>query len=43
MSDDAARIRELMLANLFAVVSERDPKRRLEVIARNYTLLTAQS
>ena len=26
-----------MLANLFEVFSERDPKRRLEVIARNYT------
>jgi hypothetical protein len=26
-----------MLANLFAVFSERDPERRLEVIARNYT------
>ena len=26
-----------MLANLFAVFSERDPARRLEVIARNYT------
>jgi len=34
---DPARIRELMLANLFEVFSERDPKRRLEVIARNYT------
>jgi SnoaL-like domain len=34
---DSERIRELMLANLFAVFSERDPKRRLEVIARNYT------
>jgi SnoaL-like domain len=33
----AARIRELLLANLFEVFSERDPKRRLEVIARNYT------
>ena len=32
-----ARIRELMLENLFAVFSEHDPKRRLEVIARNYT------
>jgi SnoaL-like domain len=37
MSVDAARIRELMLANLFAVFNERDPKRRLAVIARNYT------
>ena len=26
-----------MLANLFAVFSERDPERRLKVIARNYT------
>jgi SnoaL-like protein len=26
-----------MLDNLFAVFSERDPERRLEVIARNYT------
>ena len=34
---DLARIRELMLANLFAVFNERDPKRRLDVIARNYT------
>jgi hypothetical protein len=34
---DPARIRELMLANLFAVFNERDPKRRLKVIARNYT------
>jgi SnoaL-like protein len=31
------RIRELMLANLFAVFNERDPARRLETIARNYT------
>jgi SnoaL-like protein len=31
------RIRELMLANLFAVFSERDSKRRMKVIARNYT------
>jgi len=34
---DPTGIRELMLANLFAVFSERDPERRLEVIARNYT------
>ena len=34
---DPARIRELMLANLFAVFNERNPKRRLDVIARNYT------
>ena len=34
---DSARIRELMLVNLFAVFNERDPQRRLEAIARNYT------
>jgi len=34
---DPARIRELMLANLFAVFGERDPQRRLKAIARNYT------
>ena len=34
---DPARIRELLLANLFAVFSERDPERRLQVIERNYT------
>jgi hypothetical protein len=34
---DPARIRELMLANLFAVFNERDPERRWEAIARNYT------
>jgi hypothetical protein len=33
----SARIRELLLANLFAVFSERDPERRLETITRNYT------
>src|SRR4026207_1348159 len=32
-----ARIRELLLANLFAVFGERDRERRLQVIARNYT------
>lgn len=32
MTDDA-RIRELMLVNLFAVFSEREPERRLKVIA----------
>jgi len=32
-----ARIRELMLENLFAVFGERDPERRLDAIARNYT------
>jgi hypothetical protein len=34
---EPARIRELMLANLFAVFNERDPKRRLNAIAGNYT------
>ena len=34
---DPARIRQLMLANLFAVFNERDPKCRLEAIERNYT------
>ena len=34
---EPARIRELLLENLFAVFSERDPERRLQVIARNYT------
>ena len=34
---EPARIRELMLANLFEVFGERDPKRRVEVITRNYT------
>jgi SnoaL-like domain len=34
---EPARIRELMLANLFAVFNVRDPERRLQVIARNYT------
>jgi ketosteroid isomerase-like protein len=33
---DPARIREL-LDNLFAVFNERDPARRSEAIARNYT------
>ena len=33
---DPARIRELMLANLFAVFNVRDPERRLQAIARNY-------
>src|SRR5580765_7374404 len=31
------RIHELLLDNLFAVFNVRDPKRRLEAIARNYT------
>jgi hypothetical protein len=34
---DAARIRELMLANLFAVFNERDAERRLKAIADHYT------
>ena len=34
---DPALIRELLLENLFAVVSVRDPRRRLAAIARNYT------
>lgn len=34
---DPARIRELMLANLLEVFNERDPERRLQVIAANYT------
>jgi hypothetical protein len=34
---DEARIRELMLLNLFAVFSERDPDRRLKAIVANYT------
>lgn len=32
-----ARIRELLLANLFAVFSERDPERRMRAIVANYT------
>jgi len=34
---DPARIRELMLENLFSVFNVRDPQRRAEAIARNYT------
>ena len=34
---DPARISELMLENLFAVFNVRDPERRVEAIARNYT------
>jgi hypothetical protein len=34
---DPARIRELLLENLFAVFNVRDPERRLEAIGRNYT------
>ena len=33
----AARIRELLPINLFAVFSEHDPDRRLEAIVANYT------
>jgi len=36
MTDDA-RIRELMLVNLFAVFNERDAERRMKAIADNYT------
>ena len=36
-TNEAARIRELMLENLFAVFNVRDPEQRLEAIARNYT------
>jgi hypothetical protein len=34
---DPARIRELLLINLFAVFSERDPERRMKAIVANYT------
>ena len=37
VTTDAARIRELLLLNLFAVFGERDPERRMEAIAANYT------
>ena len=37
MTTDAARIRELMLVNLFAVFNDRDAERRLKAIADNYT------
>ena len=37
MTTDAARIRELLLINLFVVFSERDPERRLKAIVANYT------
>jgi hypothetical protein len=37
VTTDEARIRELMLVNLFAVFSERDPERRTKAIATNYT------
>jgi hypothetical protein len=33
---DPARIRELLLANLFEVFNVRDPQRRLETLERNY-------
>jgi hypothetical protein len=32
-----ALVRELLLANLFALFGDRDRERRLQVIARNYT------
>jgi SnoaL-like domain len=34
---DSARMRELMLVNLFAVFNERDEERRSKAIADNYT------
>ena len=34
---DPTRIRELMIDNLFEVFNVRDPRRRSEAIARNYT------
>ena len=34
---DAARIRQLMLDNLYVVFNQRDPERRLQAIATNYT------
>ena len=34
---DPARIRDLLLINLFLVFSEHDPERRLEAIVANYT------
>jgi hypothetical protein len=37
LPSDVARIRELLLLNLFVVFSERDPERRLEAIVANYT------
>ena len=37
IAQPAELIRELMLANLFDVFSERDAERRWEVITRNYT------
>lgn len=37
VTTDAARIRELLLINLFAVFNEHDPERRRKAIAANYT------
>jgi hypothetical protein len=37
ITTDDARIRELVLMNLFAVFNERDPERRLNAIEANYT------
>jgi hypothetical protein len=37
MTTDPARIRELMLENLFAMFNVRNPERRMEAITRNYT------
>lgn len=37
MTTQDERIRELLLVNLFAVFSERDPERRMRAIAANYT------
>jgi SnoaL-like domain len=37
ITTDDARIRELMLMNLFAVFNERDPERRVKAISANYT------
>ncbi|HEX6702485.1 MAG TPA: nuclear transport factor 2 family protein [Gaiellaceae bacterium] len=34
---DPARVHELTVENLFAVFNVRDPERRMEAIARNYT------
>lgn len=37
MTTDGARIRELLLINLFQVFSERDPERRMKALIPNYT------
>jgi SnoaL-like domain len=37
IATDDARIRELLLMNLFAVFNERDPERRWKTIEANYT------